>query len=332
MSAIKHDDLENAAKGSRFAMARLKRLVEGREIYLALLAISLVATALSPVFLTEINLRNIFNQASVLGILACAQFLVVLIGGFDLSVAAIMALGSVLFATYVPVSTGFGALVALGGGASLGFLSGISVTFGRVAPLIATLGVMGIARGFAFVVSEKSIAVDASIIAPFKSQIYIFSVPVLVWATVTAVLAVVLARTRFGRNLYAIGGNATAARLAGIPVRSRIIAVYTVSGLLSGLGGLALVMRVSSGVPQIGAGWALDTIAAIVIGGTRLFGGEGNIVKAMAGVLIYQMIANIMNLVNLDPFYQDMVKAIVILAVVGFSVRRAQSAQKGATP
>lgn len=302
-------------------------LVSGNEIYLALLLIGLLASLASPVFLTETNLRNILNQASILGILACAQFLVVLIGGFDLSVAAIMALASVIFATLAPGSVPLALLAALAAGAALGALSGVAVTFGRVAPLIATLGVMGIARGMAFVVSEKSVAVPEALIAPAKAGIWLFSVPVLIWIAIAAILANILGRTRFGRNLYAIGGNERSARLAGIPVRLRQITVYTLSGLLSGIAGLVLVVRTSSGVPQIGEGWELDAIAAIVIGGARLFGGEGNIVKAMVGVLIYQMIANIMNLVNLDPFYQDIVKAVVIITVVGLSVMRSRAAQ-----
>jgi ribose/xylose/arabinose/galactoside ABC-type transport system permease subunit len=306
-----------------------RRLLAGNEIILVLIVISVLASLASPTFFTEVNIRNILNQASVLGILACAQFLVVLIGGFDLSVAAVMALASVIFAVLAPTSLPLAALASLVAGTALGTLSGIAVTFGRVPSLIATLGVMGIARGFAFVVAEKSVAVPRDLLLPFKSTLWIFSVPVLVWFVIAVMLAWVLANTRFGRNLYAIGGNERAARLAAVPVRQRQVTVYTLSGFLSALAGLALVVRTSSGVPQIGEGWELDAIAAIVIGGARLFGGEGNILRAMIGVIIYQMIANIMNLVSLDPFYQDIVKATVIVVVVGVSVLRDRRAQGG---
>lgn len=282
----------------------------------------------SPVFLTETNIRNILNQASVLGILACAQFLVVLIGGFDLSVAAVMALASVIFATLAPLSPPLAILAALAAGAALGALSGIAVTFGRVTPMIATLGVMGIARGLAFVVAEKSVSVPRAILAPAKISVWVFSLPVVIWLLIALALALVLSQTRFGRNLYAIGGNERSARLAGLPVRRRQITVYLLSGLLSGLAGIVLVARTSSGVPHVGAGWELDTIAAIVIGGARLFGGEGNILKAMVGVLIYQMVANIMNLASVDPFYQDIVKACVIIVVVGVSVHRGLASRR----
>lgn len=287
-------------------------------------AMAIAASIISPVFLTSVNLSNIFNQASILGILACAQFLVVLIGGFDLSVAAILALSSVIFASTVPVSTGLGMVLGCLAGAALGLLSGVAVTWGRVPPMIATLSVMGIARGLAFVVSEKSVAVPMAKLTEFKFSFSVLTLPVLIWLIAAGILYWMLHSLRFGRNLYAIGGNERAANLAGISVRTHKILVYSLAGALSALAGLMLVVRTSSGVPHVGQGWELDSIAAIVIGGTRLFGGEGNILKAMMGVIIYQTIANVMNLASLDPFYQDIVKALVIITVVGATAMRAE--------
>lgn len=307
----------------------IKRILSANEILVVLVVFAALASFASPIFLSTTNITNVLNQSSVLGVLACGQFLVVLIGGFDLSVAAVLALSSVIFATLAPISPGLAAVAAIGSGLSMGLLSGVAVTFGRVTPMIATLGVMGIARGFAFIVTEKSVAVPKQILAPVNFSVWVFSVPVMAWALLALVLAWVLARTRFGRNLYAIGGNERSARLAGLPVRARQITVYVLSGGLSALAGLVLVVRTSSGVPQIGSGWELDSIAAIVIGGARLFGGEGSILKAMVGVIIYQMIANVMNIVSLDPFYQNIVKAAVIIIVVGVSVTRARHAQRG---
>lgn len=302
----------------------VSRLIFGNEILLVLAVFALMASFVSPTFLTEVNIRNVLNQASILGILASAQFLVVLIGGFDLSVAAVMALSSVVFASLAPTSIPLGAAAGLAAGGALGLLNGIAITFGRVTPLIATLGVMGIARGFAFVVSEKSVSIPRDLLAAGRTFYWIFSAPVITWLVIAVVLAWVLNYTRFGRNLYAIGGNERSARLAGIPVRTREITVYALSGVLSAFAGLLLVMRTSSGVPHVGEGWELDAIAAIVIGGAKLFGGEGNILKAMLGVIIYQMITNVMNLAGLDPFYQDIVKAIVIVVVVSISVMRSR--------
>jgi ribose transport system permease protein len=313
------------------SLASIRSLIGGNEIVFVLAVLVALASFASPAFLTETNIRNVLNQASILGILALGQFLVVLVGGFDLSVAAVMALASVVFASLAPTSMVLATCAALGVGAGLGLLSGVAVTIGRVTPMIATLGVMGIARGLAFVVLEKSVLVPRELLEPMQVSAWIFSGPVLAWIVLTAALAWVLSQTRFGRNLYAIGGNERSARLAGISVLHRKLAVYTLSGLLSSLAGLALVVRTSSGVPQIGAGWELDTIAAIVIGGARLFGGEGSIVRAMVGVVIYQMIANVMNLVSLDPFYQAITKSAVIVIVVGVSVMRARRAQRGRT-
>lgn len=305
-------------------LSALRHLLSGNEIFLVLLVFAAMASIASPIFATETNIRNILNQSSVLGILACAQFLVVLVGGFDLSVAAVMALSSVIFATLALVAPPLAAPAALAAGALLGGLSGIATTFGRVTPLIATLGVMGIARGLAFVVAEKSVSVPAAFLEPITFRFWILSAPVMLWFLLALVLAWFLSNSRFGRNLYAIGGNERAARLAGIKVNTSKIVAYGLSGALSAVAGIALVVRTSSGVPHVGAGWELDSIAAIVIGGARLFGGEGSILKAMVGVLIYQMIANVMNLVSLDPFYQDIVKASVIIIVVGVSVLRAR--------
>lgn len=302
----------------------LRKLFSTWALVFIWVAMAIVASIISPVFFTSINLSNILNQASILGILACAQFLVVLVGGFDLSVAAILALSSVIFASTVPVSTGLGMVSGCLAGAALGLLSGIAVTWGRVPPMIATLSVMGIARGLAFVVSEKSVAVPMAKLAAYKFSFSLLSLPVLTWLVAACLLYWMLRSLRFGRNLYAIGGNERAASLAGIGVRTHKIIVYTLAGAISALAGLMLVVRTSSGVPHVGQGWELDSIAAIVIGGTRLFGGEGNILKAMMGVIIYQTIANVMNLAGLDPFYQDIVKALVIITVVGATVMRSE--------
>jgi ribose/xylose/arabinose/galactoside ABC-type transport system permease subunit len=181
---------------------------------------------------------------------------------------------------------------------------------------------MGIARGLAFSVSEKSILVDNPVVAALRSLDGFLTTPTLVWLAVTLIAAGIFATTRPALHVFAIGGGEQTARLAGVPVDRVKIGVYTLSGMLSGLAGVVLVIRSSSGVPLGGIGWELDTIAAIVIGGTNLFGGEGRLLHAMAGVLIYQMIANVMNLFGLDPFYQNIVRAGVIITAVGLSMLR----------
>ncbi|WP_250518369.1 ABC transporter permease [Caballeronia sp. ATUFL_M1_KS5A] len=314
----------NAAVSSHHAPARrdVKRVLARYDVYLILLLLIALACAVSPQFLTASNIGNLLTQSAVLGILSVAQFIVVLTGGFDLSVAAVMALSSILLARYADTNI----VLALGGAllasALCGLASGVAVVRGRVQPLIATLAMMGVARGLAFSVSEKSVLTSNALIQSLGSSGGLLTPPTLLWLVLVAVAAVWLAQTRSGLHCYAVGGNETTARLAGVRSDRLKLGVYTIAGLISGVAGIALVIRSSSGVPNGGAGWELDSIAAIVIGGVRLFGGEGRLLKAMAGVLIYQLIANVMNLTGIDPYYQSIIRAGVIVIAVGLSVLR----------
>ncbi len=297
------------------------------DVFVILVGFALLAFVITPAFLTPNNLGNLLTQSALLGLLAIAQFLVVVSGGFDLSVAAVMALSSLVFAHFIGLGFIPAALLAILAGGACGLFNGIVITKGRVQPLIATLAMMGIARGLALSISEKSILVKDPTVALLREfSIGILSTPTLVWLFVLAGSVAWLALTRQALHLYAVGGNEVTARLAGVAVNRVKLGVYVSSGLLSGLTGVVMVVRSSSGVPLGGMGWELDTIASIVIGGVNLFGGEGRLTRAMAGVLIYQMIANIMNLSGLDPFYQDIVRAGVIVAAVCLSIFRQHKA------
>ncbi len=298
------------------------------DTYLILIGFLVLAAISSPAFLTLGNIGNLLSQSALLGMLAVAQFIVVVSGGFDLSVAAVMALASVVFAKLIWLGPLPAAAVAILAGGACGLFNGIAITKGRVQPLLATLAMMGIGRGLALSISEKSILVNDPAITAMRGLVGPISVPTMVWIVVMIVSALWYAQSRLALHIQAVGGNETTARLAGIAVDRVKIGVYVASGLLAGLTGVVLVIRSSSGVPLGGAGWELDTIAAIVIGGVNLFGGEGRLLRAMAGVLIYQMIANIMNLSGIDPFYQDIVRAAVIIAAVGLSILRQRQAGK----
>ena len=296
------------------------------DVFVILVGFAMLASVISPAFLTAGNFGNLLTQSALLGMLAVAQFLVVVSGGFDLSVAAVMALSSLVFASSIGYGPLPAAILAVLAGGACGLFSGLVIARGRVQPLIATLAMMGIARGLALSISERSILVNDPTMAALRGLGGVLSVPTLVWLAVAAVAAVWLTFSRQTLHIYAIGGNEATARLAGVGVSGLKVGVYTASGLLAGLAGVVLVIRSSSGVPLGGMGWELDTIAAIVIGGTNLFGGEGRLLRAMASVLIYQMIANVMNLSALDPFYQDIVRAGVIVAAVGLSIYRQRRA------
>ena len=303
-------------------LAGLKAALSKNDVFVILIAFGLIASALSPSFLTEANISNLLTQSALLGILSVAQFAVIVAGGFDLSVAAVMALSSLVFATTIGYGFGPAAALAILTGGACGLFNGLVVTWGRVQPLIATLAMMGIARGLALAISERSLLVKDPLLDHVRDIGGFLSVPTLIWFVVVAAGALWFNTTRQALHVFAIGGNETTARLAGVAVERVKIGVFTGSGLLSGLAGVVLVIRSSSGVPLGGIGWELDTIAAIVIGGTNLFGGEGRLMRATAGVLIYQMIANLMNLVGIDPYYQNIVRAVVIIFAVGLSILR----------
>ncbi|PRY19675.1 monosaccharide ABC transporter membrane protein (CUT2 family) [Aliiruegeria haliotis] len=305
-----------------------RTFVGQNDAYLALIVLIVIGGLISPEFLTTLNLKNLLSQSAVLGILAAAQFMVILIAGFDLSVAAVMALSSVVFAQFAPIGLAPAAVLAVLSGLGCGAITGAFVTLGRVQPLIATLAMLGIARGFAFTVSEKSLLVDSPLVVAMSKSWGIISVPMVIWLVIAALLSVFLYRSRFGLHCLAIGGREQTAALAGVPVQRTKFLVYVAAGGLSALAGIVLVIRTQSGVPHVGNGWELASIAAVVLGGTALFGGEGQLPKAMAGVLIYQTIANLMNQVGLNPYYQDIVRAIIILAVVGVGIFRVRQSER----
>ncbi len=257
-----------------------------------------------------------------------AQFLVVVSGGFDL--VGRRHHGDVVAGVRFQCRPRRWRLLRcspLALAAPCGLFNGLVITKGRVQPLIATLAMMGIARGLALSISEKSILVSdpGHRRAPRLRAASSRCPP---WSGSRSPSSPRSGSPPRGQALhvFAVGGNEQTARLAGVPVDRVKIGVYTASGLLSGLTGIVLVIRSSSGVPLGGMGWELDTIAAIVIGGTNLFGGEGRLLRAMAGVLVYQMIANVMNLSGVDPFYQDIVRAAVIVVAVGLSMLRQRRA------
>ncbi len=296
------------------------------DTYLILVVFAGIAALVSRDFFTAGNLGNLLSQSALLGLLAVAQFLVVVSGGFDLSVAAVMAFASLVFAKLIWMGPLPAALIAILAGGACGLFNGLAITKGRVQPLIATLAMMGVARGLALSISEKSILVNDGTVAALRGLDGPLSMPTIVWFVVVIIAAIWYAQSRSALHVRALGGNEVTSRLAGVAVDRVKIGVYTASGLLGGLTGVVQVVRSSSGVPLGGMGWELDTIAAIVIGGVNLFGGEGRLLRAMAGVLIYQMIGNVMNLSGIDPFYQDIVRALVIIVAVGLSILRQRSA------
>jgi ribose/xylose/arabinose/galactoside ABC-type transport system permease subunit len=285
-------------------------------LVLTLLIFGVVLSLASPRFLTPGNLINVVRQISVNGIIAVGMTLVILSGGIDLSVGSILALTGVVAASLVtsgqaPPLAMFSALAL---GFALGALNGMAVAYLRIPPFIATLGMMTIARGLALSYTQgRPITgfpdafrwLGAGWVGPFP-------VPVLVMALVFGFGGILLQFTVWGEHLLAIGNNPTAARAAGIPVARRLVLTYALSGGLAALAGLILIGRLDSAPPTLGIGYEFDAIAAVVIGGTSLAGGEGWLGGTLIGALLIGMLNNGINLLNIPSFYEQVFKGGVI--------------------
>ena len=288
-------------------------------IALALLMIGLALAR--PGFLHLANLVNLLRQISINGILAAGVTYVLLTGGVDLSLGSVVALSGVAaasfahpgeHATIVPV------LLGIAAGAACGAANGVVVTRGRVAPFIATLGMMTAARGLALLASGGR---PVSNLAPAFTQIGSGNllgvpVPILILAAVAMLSWIFLRNMRLGRYIYAVGGNENAARASGVHVRAVKMAAYTICGALAGLAGVVLAARITTGQPNAGVGYELDAIAAVVIGGTSLNGGVGGIGGAILGALLIGVLNNGLDLLNVSSYYQQVVKGIIIVGAV----------------
>ncbi len=284
---------------------------------IAVLVELVVFSAIAPGFLSLDNLINISLQTAITGILAVGMTLVILTGGIDLSVGSVVALSGVS-AALVAQSGGPGLPVALIVGSLVGTLTGVLVAYFRVAPFVVTLAGLTIARGIAFLLtggrSVGSLPKDFTVWG--QAVIGIVPLPVIVMLVVVALGYFLLTRTVFGRQIYAVGGNAEASWLAGVPVRGVQLAVYGINGFLAGLAGAVLAARLGAGIPNSGQNYELDVIAAVVVGGTSLSGGRGGVLGSLLGALFIGTLNNGLNLSGVDPYLQKIVLGVVILAAV----------------
>ncbi|HUR51809.1 MAG TPA: ABC transporter permease [Mycobacteriales bacterium] len=283
-----------------------------------LIVLCVVASLSSDAFLTRSNLVNVLTQSSVIGILTIGMTFVILTGGIDLSVGSALAAASI----YLGLQQDSGGIVmilaALFGGIVLGAVNGLAVTWGRVVPFIATLAMFSSARGLALLMSDNTpIAITNDTITTLGTKrILGVPLPVYVFALVAIVAWVVLNRTAFGRHVVAVGGNAEAARASGIRVEWVKFSVYVISGLCVGIGAILVTGRLGSASPVIGNLYELDAIAAAVIGGAALSGGKGGIGGSVLGVLLFQVIFNLFNLLDVNTNLQGVLKGLIILAAV----------------
>ena len=285
-----------------------------------LVALCLLLWAATPHFLTVSNLLNVLEQTSINAIVAVGMTLVIISGGIDLSVGSVLAVSGIALARALEAGVPAPLAIAIGlvVGSSCGLLNGVLVTYGRLPPFIATLGMMSVARGAALMLAEgRPISgFSEGFRALATSRVLMIPAPVIITALIYVVAHLVLTRTVFGRATYAIGGNEEAARLSGVPVWFHKTMVYGVAGLTSAAAAVILTARLNSAQPTAGTMYELDAIAATVIGGTSLLGGEGTLTGALIGALIMGVLRNGLNLLNVSSFFQQVVIGVVIIVAV----------------
>ncbi len=310
----------NSTSGSSAWRERLFTTLQRRGAVVVLILVVAVSALAFDNFLTAQNLENIVLQGAFLGLIVVGMTFVIISGGIDLSVGSILALGGVIAAQTVQVSWPLALILPPLLCGVIGFGNGLLIAKAKMAPFIVTLaGLLGI-RGLALALAnERPVGIDGG--SPFawfgQGQVFGVAVPIIFMVVAFAVGGLVLARTSYGRVIFAIGGSEESARLMGLPVdRTKIIA-YTVSGSLAGLSGALLAARLSAGDPNAGLAWELDAISAVVVGGTLLTGGAGTMSGSLAGVLLLSIFLNLINqLGTLGSYAQQVVSGLFLIAVV----------------
>lgn len=305
----------------RRAIAFLQRY--GILIIIALLMAGL--TMLSDSFLTPRNLLNIVNQSAPLAIIACALTLVIIGGGFDLSAGAVFGVASVSAAWLaVNVDPMLGIVAGPLVGLVLGLVNGIIITGFNVHSFLATLASSMVFRGIAILITGGAlIPVRMEEFAWLgRGRVGIVNIAVIVFVVFALAMMFLLNRTTFGRRVFAVGGNEEAAILSGVRTNLVKIATFGLTGFAAGLAGVIAVSRISMGQPQAGVGMELDAIAAVILGGTSIYGGKGAIWRSIAGVLLLALIGNGFNILNVNPFFKDLTTGLIIVVAVALSAGR----------
>ena len=318
---------------SRSRLSGVGDFIGAQGLLVVVLLFGVLLTFLSPVFLTTVNLVNLLYQCTILGVFAIGMTFVILTGGIDVSVGSTAALSSVLsmgIIVNMDMPPAVGLLTGLLVGAGVGAVNGLMVTKLGISPLIATLATLSAGSGIAFAYSDGGNITPVPKVLTDMVSAKIAGIPLLIPAVlVLAFLAhLALTRTTYGRSIYAVGGNKEAALLAGIRVDRVTMNAYIIAGLSAGMAGLLLTGRLASGSPRAGDGIELTVIAAVVIGGTSLFGGQGNIKGTLLGVLLIAMVSNAVNLLGIPSSYDRIVQGVVIFAAAALDVYRYKYVQK----
>ncbi len=288
-------------------------------MYIILCISIIISAAISDAFFTKNNLINVLKQVSINGIISMGMLLVILIGGIDLSVGSVLALTGALVAGFqrdMPLSQAI--VFAMFIGIIPGLINGFFITKTKMAPFIMTLAMMTIARGSGFIYSNGvPIQISNEKFADLGAgSLWIFPYPVIIMFIIAVIVFFLIKKTVFGREIIAVGNNEEAARLAGIPVNRVKLLTYMTCSALSALAGIVLTSRVYIAEPMAGSGFELDAIAACVIGGATLTGGIGSVPGTLVGVITLGLISNIMNLLNVQSYPQQVIKGLIIIAAI----------------
>lgn len=293
--------------------------------FFTLIALFVILSIASPNFLTSTNLSSVVRQTAVINIMALGMTVIIISGGIDLSVGSILALAGLLGTmTMEKNGIALGIVVGLVAGMLCGFANGLMTTSLRINPFIVTLGTMGIYRGLALIISKGLPVHEIPTSYSYLGEGNLFHVPFVLWLLLlcAVIIHITLEHTRLGRYAFSIGSNPDAAYYAGVPVRFHIMAVYAIAGVLTGLAGMIEASRLMTGQPTGGQGYELTAIAAVVIGGGSLRGGEGSVLGTLVGAFIMGLLANGSDLLGTNPYWQQVIIGSVIILAVSFDELR----------
>ncbi len=290
----------------------------------------------TPNFIRSRNLLNVLRQISINGLLSLGMTFVILTGGIDLSVGSVLAFAGVIAASMASQTMGgvvyplpIIIITTLLAGALLGAINGTCVAYLEMPAFVVTLGMLSVARGLTYIYSGgiPIPQLSSAFLAVGTGNFLGIPIPVLIFIFAFVLLYIFLYRTRYGRHIYAAGGNEKSAWVSGVNVKQVLFSVYVISGVLAALGGIILTARTTSGLPQAGQAYELDAIAAVVIGGTNLKGGKGQLLGTLFGVLIIGVINNGLNLLGVSSYYQQVVKGLIIMLAVLLDFLRNKAAR-----
>ena len=306
--------------GRTFSRVVKSKAISEGSLILILIALFIFLSFASDTFLTWRNLSNLGRQTSINGIVALGMTFVIISGGIDLSVGAVVGLSGMIAALLMRsgVDTTVSIAVALVVSTLIGAINGVVIFKGKVPPFIATLGTMTIVRGLIMLISGAAMVAGLPKAFTAFSQAEYFGIPSMIWIWILiAVIAFIITKWLvFGRNVYTIGSNKEAARLSGISVGRVTIGVYALCSLFAGIAGILFISRIANGVPTAGQGYELEAIAAAVIGGASLSGAEGSVFGTVLGAIIMQLLRNGGNLLGVNPFILEIVIGALIVGVV----------------